>query len=415
MTIASEILASFIRISLCLFFITREKPVLKNLVISVIGAVASCLILDYGSLPFLYLPAFEILIIMFCLKLADNSGKRKELFFCIMYEIGIFLWTFIIGEALGELFGTNVFSDRALLSGQLPLWLVNLILIIVAVLIQRGKEITISMISVIAVFGIFGVVGFSENADISEDMSFTYLILSVILLTGIMVHRLSSQYETEKELAELKERQAELLERDYNVLNKAYSENARTFHDMHNHIGAVRSLLTAEKYDKAIEYLDNLQKPVNSIASNVWTGDETVDYLINSRIASAEKENIRFETNIEFPKGTNIGGADLCAVLGNLLDNAFEAVRKDNASENRSIKLTIRRINCMLVIKVVNTFNGEIKVSDGRLKTTKTDGGLHGWGVESARIAAEKYNGTIVTSAENGLFSAVATMSFEKN
>ena len=65
MTIASEILASFIRISLCLFFITREKPVLKNLVISVIGAVASCLILDYGSLPFLYLPAFEILIIMF--------------------------------------------------------------------------------------------------------------------------------------------------------------------------------------------------------------------------------------------------------------------------------------------------------------------------------------------------------------
>ena len=229
-----------------------------------------------------------------------------------------------------------------------------------------------------------------------------------------MVHRLSKQYETEKELAELKEKQAELLERDYNVLNKAYSENAKTFHDMHNHIGAVRSLLTAKKYDKAIEYLDDLQKPVSGMTSAVWTGDETVDYLINSRIAAAANEGIAFETQIEFPKGTNIGGADLCAVLGNLLDNAFDAVRKDSTSESRSIKLTIRRINCMLIIKVANTFSGELRTSDGKLKTTKNDKGLHGWGIESARTAAEKYDGTVRTTAENGVFTAVATMSFDK-
>ena len=187
---------------------------------------------------------------------------------------------------------------------------------------------------------------------------------------------------------------------------------AKTFHDMHNHIGAVRSLLTAEKYDKAIEYLDNLQKPVSGIASTVWTGDETVDYLINSRIATAKNEDIHFETQIEFPKNTHIGGADLCAVLGNLLDNAFDAVRKDNCTENRRISLTIRRINRMLVIKVVNTFNGEINISGGKLKTTKTSGGLHGWGVESARTAAAKYDGTITTTADDNIFTAIATMSF---
>ncbi len=412
MTIISEIIASLVRTILCLFFITREKPSLKPLLVSAAGTVAICAALFFKDISLLYVSVCEVIIIMLCLNLSRNTGRRNNLFFCIMYEIGIFIWTFIFAEAIARLFGMSSFSDRTTLFGQLPLWLVNIILVIAAVLIYKGKEITIRIVSFAAIFTILGVVIFSEDANIPEDMTFTYLILSVILLAGIMVHRLSKQYETEKELAELKEKQAELLERDYNVLNKAYSENAKTFHDMHNHIGAVRSLLTAEKYDKAIEYLDDLQKPVSGITAAVWTGDETVDYLINSRIAAAENEGICFETQIEFPKNTDIGGADLCAVLGNLLDNAFDAVRKDNRTENRRIKLTIRRINRMLIIKVVNTFNGEINISGGKLKTTKTDGGLHGWGVESAKTAAAKYDGTITTTAEDDIFTAVASLSF---
>jgi sensor histidine kinase YesM len=414
MTIASEFLASLVRIILCLFFITREKPSVKALLISAAGAAVSCAVLLFTDMPLLYIPLCEVVAALPCLEFYCGTDRRKALFFSIMYQIGISLWTFIFGKALSSLFGISEFSVRTALWGQLPLWIVNIVLVIVAVLMYKGREITIRAASFAAVLGMFGVVALSENTA-SDDMTFTYLILSVILLAGIMVHRLSRQYETEKELAELKERQAELLERDYNVLNKAYSENAKTFHDMHNHIGAVRSLLTAEKYDKAIEYLDDLQKPVSGIASTVWTGDETVDYLINSRIASAANEGIAFETQIEFPKGTNIGGADLCAVLGNLLDNAFDAVRKDSSSESHSIKLTIRRINCMLVIKVANTFSGDLRACDGKLRTTKIEKGLHGWGIESARTAAEKYSGTVRTAAENGVFTAVATMSFNKD
>lgn len=412
MIIVSEIFASFIRIILCLFFITREKPSLKNLLISLIGAGISCIALFFTEITLFYVSVCEVLAVLLCLKLSQNTDRRKNLFFCIMYEIAVFLWCFIFGEALAGISSMSDFSDRKILLGQLPLWLVNAVLIIAAVLIYKGKAITVKAISFGAILTIFGVVILSDSQGVSEDMAFTYLVFSLILIAGIMVYRLNGQYETEKELAQLKEQQAQLLERDYNVLNKAYSENARTFHDMHNHIGTVRSLLTAKKYDKAIEYLDNLQKPVSGIASTVWTGDETVDYLINSRIATAKNEDIHFETHIEFPKNTHIGGADLCAVLGNLLDNAFDAVRKDNCTENRRISLTIRRINRMLIIKVVNTFNGEINLSDGKLKTTKTDGGLHGWGVESARTAAAKYDGAITTTADDNIFTAVATMSF---
>ena len=412
MIVISEILVSFIRIILCLFFITKEKPAVKSLLVAAAGAAVSYAAMFFTDNFLLFIPVCEIVTVLICLKLSDNCDRRKNLFFCIMYEIAVFLWSFIFREALVRLSSASDFSDRNTLWGQLPLWLVNVVLITAAVIIHKDKEITLTAVSFGAVLSVFGVVIFSDNENIPEDLSFTYLIFSLVLLAGIMVYRLNRQYETEKELAQLKKRQAELLERDYNVLNKAYSENAKTFHDMHNHIGAVRSLLTAEKYDKAIEYLDELQKPLSGIAATVWTGDETVDYLINSRIAAAQNEGICFETQIEFPKNTDIGGADLCAVLGNLLDNAFDAVRKDKDSENRRISLTIRRINRMLIIKVVNTFNGEINITGGKLKTTKTDGGLHGWGVESARTAAAKYDGTITTTAENGIFTAVATLSF---
>ena len=55
--------------------------------------------------------------------------------------------------------------------------------------------------------------------------------------------------------------------------------------------------------------------------------------------------------NIEYPQHTNIRSVDLVAILGNLLDNALEAV-ESTEGKLRFINLTIRRINEMLIIKL---------------------------------------------------------------
>jgi sensor histidine kinase regulating citrate/malate metabolism len=102
----------------------------------------------------------------------------------------------------------------------------------------------------------------------------------------------------------------------------------------------------------------------------------------------------------------------LCAILGNLLDNALEASIKIPDYRLRTIQLKIRRINQMLVIKVENHFT-EIPVKEnGYLKTLKAGNRLHGWGLKSAQAAAEKYDGMLRTSYEGGIFRAVATLSY---
>ena len=108
---------------------------------------------------------------------------------------------------------------------------------------------------------------------------------------------------------------------------------------------------------------------------------------------------------------TNIRSVDLCAILGNLLDNAIEAAWQVPDRLGRTVTLTIRRIHQMLVIKVENAFAAAPIQENGGLKTTKTGGGLHGWGLKSARTAAEKYDGTVQTSVSGEVFRAAATLS----
>ena len=102
-------------------------------------------------------------------------------------------------------------------------------------------------------------------------------------MMSVLVFNINRHYEAEKELARLKSQQAELLEHDYTALNNAYAANAKLFHDFHNHIGVLRQLLSHKKTEEAVQYLDELQSPVQEMADAVWTGDETADYLINSK------------------------------------------------------------------------------------------------------------------------------------
>lgn len=279
---------------------------------------------------------------------------------------------------------------------------------------MTGQE-AFRLASAIALTGFLAVVTLGNQTilPIPDDTLYMWVILSVILMMSVLVLNLNRQYVMEKELARLKSGQAELLERDYTALNRSYTVNAKLFHDFHNHMGTLRQFLAREDYAEAVEYLDNLWEPLREMADTVWTGDTAIDYLINSKMAAASEKRIRMDVQVEFPRNTNIRSADLCAILGNLLDNALEAAGNVSVPEQRFVSLTIRRIHQMIVIKTENSYDGEIQVKDGTLLTTKTEHGLHGWGLKSAQTAAGKYDGMVQTSYDGSLFRAVATLSYK--
>ena len=419
----SGVLTGAVRVLVGLFLVHRllplKKPDRKSVAVGLAGALALTVSLSLLHAPDFYRMALEAVLIAACAHRLQGAELRMGLFVSIFYEIGVSFWSFLLSAWTGVLFCSQDFLSARTLAGQSALWLLHGLLAALAVWLSRGREIdcksAFRAISALTLAGFLGAVTLSEQTvlAIPDDTLYMWTILAVVLMMSVLVFNINRQYEVEKELAKLKSEQAELLERDYTAVNRAYQVNARLFHDLHNHIGVLRQFLTHEKYGEAVRYLDELQAPVRNLTATVWTGDETADYLINSKAAMAEEAGIRFQGQVELPRHTNIRSVDLCAILGNLLDNAIEAARQVTDPSGRTVALTIRRIHQMLVIKVENSFAAAPVQEGGELKTTKTEGGLHGWGLKSAQTAAEKYDGMVQAGVSGEVFRAVATLSYQ--
>ena len=396
-----------------------KRPDRKSIAAGLAGALVLTVLLSLLHAPDFYRMALEAVLIAACAHWLQGAELRMGLFVGIFYEIGISFWSFLLSAGLGVLLRSQDFLNTGTLAGQSALWLLHGLLAVLAIWLSRGQELNresaFRAVSALTLAGFLGVVTLSEQTvlAVSDDTLYMWTILAVVLMMSVLVFNINRQYEVEKELAKLKSEQAELLERDYTAVNRAYQVNAKLFHDFHNHIGVLRQFLTHEKYKEAVRYLDELQTPVRDLTAAVWTGDETADYLINSKAAAAEADGIRFQAQVEFPRRTNIRSVDLCAILGNLLDNAIEAARQVPDPAGRTVTLTIRRIHQMLVIKVENSFAASPVQEGGELKTTKTEGGLHGWGLKSAQTAAEKYDGMVQAGVSGEVFRAVATLSYQ--
>ena len=339
------------------------------------------------------------------------------LFLVFFYEVGVGLWDFLLQAGLGIAFRSENFVHPNAMESLAGIWLVRLLMAIGAIpLIKHDQPNagTLRALSVLVILGMVGAVTLSEQTilPLDEDLVGTWVILSVILLFAILFYRVNQQREMEAEIAKLKQEQAEIVERDYQALRRTYADNAKLYHDLHNHIEAIYQCLIQGDTQAAIRYCEDLRTPMRQISQTIWTGDKALDCLISSKMALAEQEQIKTKVNIEYPHNTNIRSVDLTTILGNLLDNALEAAKA--APEGlRFLNLTIRRINAMLIIKVENGYGNAPIQENGTLLTAKKDKAFHGWGLKSVQTAADRYDGAISTHYKDHVFQSVVTLSFQ--
>lgn len=382
----------------------------------VLSACAAVFITLLSCLPVsqIYITGTEIIIMMLIIWHLFDTELRMPLFLTFFYEITVALWEFLLSASLGIIFRSEGFLDRNTPEHMAAVWIVRALMPGIAFLAVKAREGRNRVISAVAVAGLFGVIFLSGQRiiTIDDEQMTTWIIFSMLILVAVLFFYLIRQYEMEKKIAHLEKEKNALLMRDYQLMKNTYAANARLFHDFHNHIKVLHRYLEKDRTAEAVRYLESLQSPIEAVMQPVWVGDEAVDYLINSKITLAASREIQVNCNIEYPQHTNIRSVDLVAILGNLLDNALEAV-ETTEEKLRFINLTIRRINEMLIIKLENGCNAAPAVADGDLQTSKTDKTLHGWGIQSVRTAAERYDGTIETEYSGHIFRAVVTLSFE--
>ena len=99
-----------------------------------------------------------------------------------------------------------------------------------------------------------------------------------------------------------------------------------------------------------------------------------------------------------------IEDGDLYCLFGNITDNALEAVTQIDEIEKRIINMTVKSKGDLILVQSENFYTGELSFENGLPTTTKTNKNYHGFGMQSIKMIVDKYNGTMTTSASDGIF-----------
>ena len=196
--------------------------------------------------------------------------------------------------------------------------------------------------------------------------------------------------------------QDSVLKKQRDEVQNIYQTMRAWRHDYHNHIQSIKAMLEMGKPEELSDYLDNLEKDLDSIDIAIRTGNVGLDAILSSKVSIARKNNIEVNCTAKVPSNLSVPDVHLCAIVGNLMDNAIEACEKiDGAS--RFIRVYIGLFKSQLYISVTNSTKEKRRRRVAELVTKKL--GEHGFGLRRIDRLVAQYDGYVNRKNEPGVFA----------
>ncbi len=230
-------------------------------------------------------------------------------------------------------------------------------------------------------------------------------IVAAVLSVFLTILILKKKYDRR-----LSDFQDSVLKKQRDEVQNIYQTMRAWRHDYHNHMQSIKAMLSMGKKQELTEYLDNLEKDLDSIDIAIRTGNVGLDAILSSKVSIARKNNIDVNCTAKVPQDLKISDVHLCAIVGNLMDNAIEACEKISCcskkgapSPQRFIRVYIGLFKSQLYISVTNSTCEKKRKKLSELVTCKL--GEHGFGLRRIDKLAEKYNGYVNRKNEPGIFA----------
>ncbi len=226
-------------------------------------------------------------------------------------------------------------------------------------------------------------------------------LLTINLMVYYLFYRITIQYRENLDLKVLQQR-ISLDNTSNQEMNQLYLNLRKIRHDLLNHIGIMDSLLKEQHYEELQNYFFSIQKKEYPVLHYLETGNIAVNALLNRKIHIIREFNIEIHTKVLIPSQSNIEDTDLCTIIGNLLDNSFEAVQ---SMEHGIIQLNSEPRAGYLVIQVSNSIKEDPLKSNPLLTSTKGNSPFHGLGLKIVKNTVKKYDGMFSINTKDFIFS----------
>ena len=161
---------------------------------------------------------------------------------------------------------------------------------------------------------------------------------------------------------------------------------------------------------------EDVQELISSIRvydSALKTGNAALDIVLAEKNMLFSANEIEFTCIVDGNHLSFLTDAEIYALFGNALDNAFHACLQLPAKE-RAVSLLVTERAGNLIIECRNPYVGEIKLKDGLPETIREGDIYHGFGMKSMKFVADRSNGLMRVHTEDGIFEISIVISIKK-
>ena len=215
-----------------------------------------------------------------------------------------------------------------------------------------------------------------------------FLIFLINLLVFYLYDGLNENYGHQTRTALLAQ-QNQYYHHQLQMMNDNYQMVQKTRHDLKNHYIALGAFIQQGDYKEGLDYLEQLIQSVDCPQEFVSSGNHVVDSLVNYKLYQAVDQGATVSAQVNVSDQIAITPFEMTVILGNILDNAINAISKVENPKTINLKMTMD--HSRLYIKLGNHYNGDIRSCGKRLLTTHPDSSNHGIGLKHVQEIVDRY------------------------
>lgn len=373
-----------------------------------------------------YISSFQLRPILFIIcscfiALGFSGALRIRLFSVSIFQVCLILLEFLISYLVAP--NADFSRESTYLAINLLVKISTVIVIFILFFISKRHKTLFPAVSKrhTAILLSFSITSFFLVMLVDYLMSLLdstqYFVLECIAITLCILTNLAMYYLFyQLSVGEEAQRRLDLInfhlnrQKDaQNQLDQTYQEIRKISHDMNRYLSVIYSMLQNNKISDA---MGELQKQQLEISNNQLfdTGYPVINSVLSYKIQTAQKFNIRPQLFWNLNCTLNMNVSDIAVILSNALDNAIEATSQVSDESARFLSVAANANGDYIILKFSNNTETIPTIIDGKITTTKSNGQIHGFGLESIKTLAQKYHGDSFIEFDNYIFTLTVVL-----
>lgn len=406
----------------CNLFLKRRFGKTINTLLCVLATVLMFTVITVINYSFAAVANIEIIAFFLIMLPFSIIAHKDKLYLKIIVPIVVFalyMCVVLVYSIFISLFVNNSVEQMSMYSSVYRFFyvtIINFTYVFLLFVIYRGNKdkinvknatdiglfIVVPVLTLVMAFLITAVIMDASTTELNR----IYLSVIVVVVFAIdfsmfsIMKRIGKTAELEA-LNVVMTREQEMYKNEVSNQNAYIEEISLVKHEMKRKISLISELLEHSKIEEAKKFCENTELELKELPGLIKTDNLYFDYIINTAYQKAQNKGIEVHLTIK-SSFSDVNGSDLVSIVGNLIDNAFEAM--ESISGPKHLYITTLQKEHYYILSIKNSISESVLKTNPHLKTTKSDKKSHGNGLKIVNKLLTKYNGTISFSERDQLF-----------